>query len=224
MKRAIKQRQTYDTRKSELIIATLKSLRKHGYLNSTINTISEESGMSRGLISHYFANKDELLSVAHRYYLQNADDYYRHLVVSTKSGHFAKLLYSSCGSFLRNTGFSPLLIHYMSAASILPDVREMRRELWVRYRANIERRIAAVARERKLTIDTRLTAITLTQLADGLWLGLMMENAYTREECCRIVRKWLCEQFGEDPEAYPLRPDFDVEDFETSAPLPKFTD
>ncbi len=225
MKRATKLRQTSEARKTELIVATLKSLRKHGYLNSTISTISEESGLSRGLISHYFDNKDDLLSFAHKYYLQNADDFFRHIVTSTKTGgHFGKLYYSVCGSFLRDTGYQRMLIHYMSAAWILPEVLEMHRSLWKRYRANIERRIAAAARERGLTMDTRLTAITLTQLTDGLWLGRVMEDAYSAEDCRRILRQWLCQQFGEDPEKYPLTPDFDLENYETSAPLPPVDD
>ena len=36
-----------------------------------------------------------------------------------------------------------------------------------------------------------------------------MENSYTHEDCRVILRKWLCDQFGEDPEKYPLTPDID---------------
>jgi len=224
MKRMIKPRQGSEARKAELIVATLKSLRKHGYLNSTISTISEESGLSRGLISHYFDNKDDLLIYAHKYYLQNVDDFFRHVVISTRTGHFGKLLNSVCVPFLRDTGYQRMLIHYLSAAWILPEVLQMHRELWRRYRANIERRIAAAARERGLQMDTRLAAITLTQLADGLWLGWVMEESYSREDCRMILRQWLCDQFGENPDDYPLTPDFDLDSFETTAPLPPVTD
>lgn len=221
MRRATKHRQASESRKIELIVATLKSLRKHGYLNSTINTIADESGLSRGLINHYFDNKDDLLIVAHKYYLQNVDDFFRHVVISTKTGHFGKLLHSVYVPFLRNTGYQRMLIHYMSAAFLLPQVLEMHRTMWARYRANIERRIAAAARERGLVMDTRLAAITLTQLGDGLWLGWVMEESYSQEDCRRILRQWLCDQFNEDPEKYPLTPDFDLETFETDAPLPE---
>ena len=221
MKHIPKQRQTGEARKAQLIVATLNSICKHGYLNSTINTISEESGLSTGLISHYFENKDDLLTYAHKYYLQNVDDFHRHVVLSIKTGHFTKLLYSACVPFLRETGYHMIVIHYMSAAWIMPNVLKMHRELWHRYRANVERRVSAIARERGLNIDVKMTATTLIQLVDGLWLGLAMEEVYTREDCCRIIRKWMCDQFGEDPEKYPLMPDFDLENFKTSAPLPE---
>ena len=222
-RRAVTPRDSSEARKAELIVATLRSLRKHGYLNSTISTISAESGLSRGLISHYFENKDDLLIYAHRYYLQNVDDFFRHVVISTE-GHFAKLLYSVSVPFLRETGYQVMMVHYLSAAWILPDVLTMHRTLWARYRSNIERRIAAAARERGLQIDTRMAAITLTQLADGLWLGWVMETSYSREECCMILRKWLCDQFGENPDDYPLIPPINLDEFKTSAPLPPITD
>ena len=44
----------------------------------------------------------------------------------------------------------------------------------------------------------------------------------SREEACEILRKWLCDSFGEDPADYPLPPDIDLVNFETSAPLPPF--
>lgn len=224
MKRQNKPRESSEARRQELIVATLKSLRKHGYLNSTISTITEESGLSRGLIGHYFDNKDDLLIVAHKYYLQNVDDFFRHVVISTDSGHFGKLYYGVSVPFLRNHGFQRMMIHYFSAAWMLPDVLKMHRDLWRRYRTNIERRIAAAARERGLTLDTRQAAITLTQLADGLWLGWVMEEAYSSEDCRIILRNWLCDLFGEDPAKYPLVPPIDLEHFETSAPLPPIDD
>lgn len=221
MKPPRKQRQIQEVRKEELIIATLKSIRKHGYVNSTINTISDESGLSRGLINHYFASKEELLIFATKYYWRNVDDFFRHVVVSTKGGHFDKLLNAVFVTFLRDTGYDRMMVHYYSAAFVMPSVLAMHRDMWARYRLSIERRISAVAREKGMTLDTRLAAITLTQMVDGLWLGAVMEESYTREDCRRILRQWLCEQFREDPEDYPLSPNFDLNHYETSAPLPR---
>lgn len=218
--RAVAKRQIQEIRKEELIIATLRSIRKHGYVNSTINTIAEESGLSRGLINHYFESKEELLIFATKYYWQNVDDFFRHVVVSTRGGHFEKLLNAVYVSFLRDSGYNKMMVHYYSAACVTPSILEMHRDMWGRYRTSIERRISAVAREKNIALDTRLAAITLTQLVDGLWLGNVMEESYTREDCRKILRQWLCEQFGEDPENYPLTPEFDLNNYETSAPLP----
>lgn len=220
MKKAAKKRATEEVRKQDLIIGTLNSIVKYGYLNSTINTISEESGFSRGLINHYFDSKEDLLTAAHRYYLQNGDDYYRHLVSSVKTGNFDLLYFAACGSFVHARGYEQVHIHYCSAAYMVPEIMALHRELWGKYRAFLGRRLAKVADEKGIKIDVRLAAIELTQLADGLWKGLVMEEAYSAEDCCIIIRKWLCDLFGEKPEDHPLMPDFDVNDFPTSAPLP----
>ncbi len=219
MRKAVKKRQTNEIRRQDLILATLNSIVKHGYLNSTINTISEESGFSRGLINHYFDSKEDLLTAAHRYYLQNGDDYYRHLVSSVKTGNFDTLYFVACGPFFHGRGYQQVHIHYNSAAWIVPEIMALHRELWGKYRAFLGRRLAKVAAEKNMEIDVRLAAIALTQLADGLWHGWVMEEAYSAEDCCIIIRKWLCDLFGENPADHPLLPNFDVENFPTSAPL-----
>lgn len=210
-----------EVRRKELIIATLNSLCRHGYLNSTINTISEESGMSRGLISHYFESKEDLLASAHRYYLQNADDFYRYVSANTTGGNFQRLYFAAAGPFLRQMDYSEIVLHYMSAGSMVPEIRAHHRELWGKFRAYVGRRLAAVAQEKGLTIDVRQEAFTLTQLSDGLWLGLVLEEGYTADDCLMILRKHLCSVFGETPEDHPLRPAFDLENFPTTAPLPR---
>lgn len=222
MRNVARETQISELRKQELILATLNSICKHGYLNSTINTISEESGLSRGLINHYFASKEDLLTAAHRYYLQNADDFHRHIASSCAPHNFRWLLYAACGPFIRRMGYDAIIIHYMSAAWVVPEIRALHKELWGKYRSHLGRRLQAVAQEKGITIDVRLAAITLSQLSDGLWLGKVMEEgAYSNEDCIVIIRKWLCDLFGENPDDYPLVPDFDLTDFPTSAPLPK---
>lgn len=220
MRQLEKKTRISEMRRKELIVATLSSLCRHGYLNSTINTISEETGMSRGIISHYFASKDDLLASAHRYFLQNSDDFYRHLSVNAGEGNFQRLYLSAAGPFLRDLGYNEILIHYMSASSMVPGIRAHHRELWGKYRAYVGRRLAAVAQEKGISIDVRLQAFALTQLSDGLWLGMTLEEGYTNEDCLVILRRHLCDVFGENPEDHPLRPSFDLENFPTTAPLP----
>lgn len=221
MRQLEKKTRISEQRRQDLIIATLMSLCKHGYLNSTINTISEESGLSRGLISHYFASKDDLLAAAHRYYLQNADDFHRHLSASSTRGSFERLYLAASGPFLRELGYSEIIIHYMSAAFMVPEIRDLHRHLWGKYRRYLERRLTAVSQETGIPVDARLEAIALTQLSDGLWLGQTMEGAYSNEDCLKIIRKYLCGLFNQNPEDHPLWPDFDLANYPTSAPLPK---
>ena len=49
-----------------------------------------------------------------------------------------------------------------------------------------------------------------TQLIDGLWLGMVVEEAYDEATCRQVMRDWLCDVFGEDREKHSIVPPFDV--------------
>ena len=202
---------TLETRRHELIVATLASIRRHGYINSTIATISEESGLSRGLISRYFQSKDDLLLFAFRYLMDLLDEYHRTVVRAWGTSHFDKLLASAMVPFIRVDLYPDVWLHFWSASRFQPEYAAMHRSLWGRYRASIQRRITVVAAERGLTLDIPGTALMFTQLIDGLWLGLTLEETYDHNECRRLLRNWLCEVFRENPAGHSTDPPFDVE-------------
>ncbi|CAN7267164.1 TetR family transcriptional regulator C-terminal domain-containing protein [Rhizobium sp. LjRoot30] len=215
MKRAEKKILTLETRRRELSIATLESIRKHGYMNSTINTISEESGLSRGLISHYFKNKDDLILFAFRYLTELLENFHRQVVRSWGDSHFDKLLAASMVTFLKNEPYREVWLHFWSASLIQPEFAEVRSALYTRYRTSIARRITTVAEERGLTIDVESTMLIFTQLIDGLWLGLVLEKAYDDTRCRELMRDWLCGVFKEDPAKHPTTPPFDLAELQS---------
>lgn len=210
MKQAEKKILTLETRRRDLSIATLESICKHGYMNSTINTISQESGLSRGLISHYFKNKDDLVLFAFRYLTELLEKFHRQIVRSWGESSFEKLHAAGMVTFLNGQPYREAWMHFWSASLIRPEFAEVHRSLWGRFRASIERRIRAIAEERNLDINVRQTTLMFTQLIDGLWVGMVLEEAYDALECREIMRDWLCSVFGEDPALHPTEPPFDV--------------
>ena len=60
-----------DTRKQQLIDATMASIAELGLQNTTIISISRRAGMSSGIISHYFGGKQGLIEAALRYLLDH---------------------------------------------------------------------------------------------------------------------------------------------------------
>jgi TetR/AcrR family transcriptional repressor of bet genes len=219
MNRAEKKILTLETRRRELSIATLESIRKHGYMNSTINTISAESGLSRGLISHYFKNKDDLVLFAFRYLTEMLEDFHREVVRSWGTSHFEKLLGAALATFLKQEPYREVWLHFWSASLIQQEFNEVRRAQYKRFRASIERRLTAVAEERGQEINIENTALMFTQLVDGLWVGLVLEDVYDDERCRIILRDWLCELFNEDPAKYPTDPPFDLTELRSQLAL-----
>jgi TetR/AcrR family transcriptional repressor of bet genes len=181
-------------------------------MNSTINTISEESGLSRGLISHYFKNKDDLILFAFRYLTELLENFHRQVVRSWGSSNFDKLLAASMVTFLKNEPYREVWLHFWSASLIQPEFAEVHRKLWARFRVSIERRIASAAEERDLKINVQNTALMFTQLIDGLWVGLVLERTYDEAMCRTILRDWLCDVFKEDPTKHSTTPPFDLDE------------
>ena len=53
-------------RRRELAEATLLTLQAHGFQGTTVQRVSEQAGMSPGLVHHYFRTKDDMLEAAIR--------------------------------------------------------------------------------------------------------------------------------------------------------------
>lgn len=204
MKRALKRVLTIEARRNDLILGTLRSIQKHGYQNSTVQTICEESGLSRGLVSHYFDGKEDLLLAAFQYLNAQLDAEARKAVRAAGPDPFRRLLAAGLVTFARERPYTQVTLHFWSVTLSNPEAQAHHRELWGRFRSAIERLMRKAAEDRDIEIDIRHSAITFTQLIDGLWLGWVLEDVYDLETCRKLVRDWLCTLFNEDPAAYPI--------------------
>jgi len=68
-------RATRDARKQQLIEATIDSLAKRGYAETTMADISEGAGLSRGIVNFHFESKENLLIATLQWM---ADEYVAH--------------------------------------------------------------------------------------------------------------------------------------------------
>jgi TetR/AcrR family transcriptional repressor of bet genes len=56
-----------EARQKQLILATIRSVAKHGLSDTTMATVSREAGLSQGIINLHFQSKDRLLVETLRY-------------------------------------------------------------------------------------------------------------------------------------------------------------
>ena len=160
-------------RRAELIEATLSIIAERGFAETTVARICDAAGVSRGLISHYFAGKEALLLETYRGLSQE-------LAAET-----AKAMNEGNGdpmSALRalvEVSFRPPVFEadkiaawlaFWSAARGSAAVNALNRELYRGYRAAVTRLMAEAARQRGAALDAHRAATALTALIDGLWL------------------------------------------------------
>jgi TetR/AcrR family transcriptional regulator, transcriptional repressor of bet genes len=211
MKREIKKVLTVEARRNDLILGTLRSIEKYGYQNSTVQTICEESGVSRGLLGHYFESKDDLLMAAFQHLNAELDKEARLAVRAAGPDPFRRLVAAGLLTFNQERRYSQVTLHFWSSALANPKLLEHHRNLWARFRASVERLMTKAAADRNMQIDIKDSALMFTQLIDGLWLGWTLEKSYDLETCRRLVRNWICALFNEDPALYPTNPLVDKE-------------
>ncbi len=184
-----------EERREDLILGTIRSIAGTGYSDATINSICEAAGLSRGLIGYYFKGKDELLIEAYRYLVAQANRDAREAIANAGPDSLDQLKAATrmyFGRIQREQEESLVTWACLGVAPWNPAMLDLTRTLWRKYRRWIERMIAAAAAERNLEIDARKAALTYTQMADGFWMGWLLDpQAYSLEEAETIVNGWL---------------------------------
>ena len=96
---AAKRTRTIIARRQDLIQGTIKSIAALGYGNSTVQTICEAAGLSRGLIGHYFKGKDDLLIEAFSHLCARADEETRKAIRAVGRDPLQRLLAATAVTF-----------------------------------------------------------------------------------------------------------------------------
>ena len=74
-------------RRRQLIDATIETIHRHGFADTTIARIANAAGMSSGIISHYFGGKNALLEATMRFLMQELRKDYLSRLAEAKTPH-----------------------------------------------------------------------------------------------------------------------------------------
>lgn len=188
-----------DQRKRALIDATMRCLAARGIEGTSMRSISEEAGVSAGLVNHYYATKEALIAEA---YAQVADD-----LLATLRDEVARVTTAAerpgrarLSAFFRasfsdvnlDSGLLRIWLAFWTMAQQSETIAEVHTRTYRDYRRTLERLLVDLAAEApEAALDVRLAAIGLSGLLDGLWLEWCLNPAtFTPTEGIR-----LCEDF-----------------------------
>jgi TetR/AcrR family transcriptional repressor of bet genes len=201
MAASAKRTKTIIARRQDLIQGTIKSIGNLGYNNSTVQTICEAAGLSRGLIGHYFKGKDDLLLEAFRHQTAEADEDTRRAIRAVGEDPLQRILAATSVTFLRSATSREHAMVWLAFCGVVPwneSMRGLHSSLYRRYRSWIQRMMEQAAAERGIEIDAKRCALIYAQMVDGFWLGWTMDReAYSLEEANQIVCDWVLGLFGE---------------------------
>ena len=182
-------------RRRDLIRGTIASIAKLGYHNSTVQTICEEAGLSRGLIGHYFQGKDDLLLEAFRYLTNQLRQESEKAMAAAGSDPLERLLAVVDTTFrypVMGRDEAAVWLAFWGVVYWQPNLRRVHLRLWRAYRSRMSDLIQDAAKQRGVQLDARIAGYTFSQLADGLWMGWVFdESAYTPDQARDIMCCWI---------------------------------
>lgn len=166
-----------EERRATLVDAGLACLARDGILGFTIDRICAEALVSRGLITHHFKSIDGLLAAVYEAI------YGKMLAVletpKTNDAEPEQRIIAIIDTMFSREFFNRESLNIWLALwgemANNPILLKVHRKQYARYRTDVERALSDVARERGLTIDTKLVATMFISLVDGLGLEWCIE-------------------------------------------------
>ena len=185
-------RQRPDERRQALIEATARCLAARGAAGVSVRAICAEAGVSPGLLRHYFASVSEAIAETYRWTGTRVGTALEEAVEAAGPAPRARLLAYLTASFRPPIADAELLATWLAFWSLTrsdPTIAAVHAEIYRDFRLGIEQ---LIAQAHPTLADTRLPAVALTALIDGLWLELSLGAApFTPEEAERLVEMWL---------------------------------
>jgi TetR/AcrR family transcriptional repressor of bet genes len=179
-----------EARRRMLIEAATRCLSRGGIAAFTIDQICKEAKVSRGLINHYFPNKDDLLVEIYKNSLYRS--------VNTQIAE-AELNKRESPEYLLKAiveaNFAPeyfardnLLVWLSLWGEIATNakLKSAHRKLYETYRRTLARAIESVAAARGRSIDGLSLARSFIALVDGLWLEWCLDPRAVSTPAARL--------------------------------------
>ena len=184
-------------RRSQLIAATLEAVDQVGMADASIAYIARLAGVSNGIISHYFNDKNGLLEATMRHLMQALRDAVaeRRQALSDDSPR-AHLKAMIDGNFDDSQVSGPAMktwLAFWASSMHQPALRRLQRVNDHRLYSNLCGQFHRVLPQDQ----ARFAARGLASLIDGLWLrGALSGEAFDTEQARRIAYDYLDLQLG----------------------------
>lgn len=190
-------RQSVDARKQSLIEATLSCFAAGGPENLSIRAICAEAGVSVGLINHHYKNKDDLIADTYekvaRDHMAAIWDRVEAVPAERPRARLSAYFAASFSPDILDPDLLMIWIYFWRRTGQSEAVRRTHDETHRETLARLARLIAAARKsdDGRADLDTRLAAIGLAALMDGLWLEWSLDpNNFTPADAVRLCEHW----------------------------------
>jgi TetR/AcrR family transcriptional repressor of bet genes len=188
-----------EVRQLQLIEATIDSLAKRGYAETTMADVADGAGLSRGIVNFHFESKEKLLiaTLQHMY-----DEYSAHWrAVLQKAGEdparqLQALVAADFDRSICNKRKLAAWLAFWGEAKSRPTYQALSSSRDAYYQQVFIDLCATLKQSASYAYDPQVMALALSAMLEGLWLRLMMGTEdTTRETALQAANAFLAAAF-----------------------------
>lgn len=178
-------------RRQQLIDATLKVIEDNGFQGATIGKIAQASGMSVGIVSHYFGGKQGLLEAAMRHLLATlGGDVLRSMEArrDTPRDRLMAIVDANFSSVQTDPQSAKTWLAFWTQAMHSPELMRLQRVNERRLLSNLQYYLKALIPANQV----KGIAQTIAALIDGFWLrAAMSEGRIEPDEAIALCKTYI---------------------------------
>lgn len=163
-----------EVRRRQIVDTAIRTIATRGFANTTLNDIAEEAGVSTGVITYHFRNKDDLIEQSIRKLFEAPNEYVIGRVDQEK--RYRDKLRTYIGSTIRfNVEHRDHCVALLYSFSSISS-QEYRQEVIAKHHVKIRRFLETILREGQAAGEfRRLDAPALAQIVSGAIEGLLTQ-------------------------------------------------
>lgn len=188
-------------RRQQLIDAALEVIAREGFQGATVGRISQASGMSVGIISHYFGGKNGLLEATMRYLLSSLRlDLLQRMEEGYNDPHarLVAIIESNFSGVQTDLKSARTWLAFWAQAMHSPGLARLQRINEQRLLSNLMVSLRHLLPEERV----KETAQTIAALIDGFWLrAALSEGRIERQQAVAMCRHFLDQTISAHSEA-----------------------
>jgi len=187
-----------ETRQQQLIEATIDSLAKRGYSDTTLANVADGAGLSRGIVNFHFESKEKLLVSTLQFM---ADEYANHWNTALeKAGPRAADKISA----LVNADFDRRICTkrklaawcaFWGEAKSRPTYQALCGASDLNYQQTFVELCTELKADGDYAYDPEPMALGICSMMEGLWFRLMMNDGLTREKALGAAIEYVVAVF-----------------------------
>jgi AcrR family transcriptional regulator len=193
-----------ETRRQQLIEATIDSLAKRGYSETTMADVADGAGLSRGIVNFHFESKEKLLVATLQYMADEYSTHWRAALIKAgpeAADQLKALVAADFDRSICNKRKLAAWCAFWGEAKSRPTYQALCGARDEAYQREFVDLCSRLKQEGRYDFDPVATALGLSAMLEGLWLRLMMgTEQVTREIALRAALDYLASVF---PKHYP---------------------